>query len=296
MILITTPTGNIGKVALSSALQGRSDVRVLARDASRIPDEQRQRIEIVSGSQEDPDALRRAFENVDTVFWCVPPNPQAPTLEAAYVGFSRPAAKAIQDCGVRRVVLVSALGRGTPWESNAGLVTASLAMEDLFASTGVHCRSLTMPSFMDNLLRQLGSLRDSGKFFLPADGDRKAPTCAVRDIGETASRLLLEPTWTGVEDVAVLGPADLSLNEQAQIMTAVLQKPITYERVSYELFEKQLLQQGVSPAFVSGYTAMFRAKDNGLDNGVERTPTNSTPTTFHEWATTTLLPATTALP
>ncbi|MBP2326895.1 hypothetical protein JOF56_007280 [Kibdelosporangium banguiense] len=43
---------------------------------------------------------------------------------------------------VVHVVGVSALGRGTPVGDRAGLVTASLAMDDLIASTGVAYRAL----------------------------------------------------------------------------------------------------------------------------------------------------------
>lgn len=50
---------------------------------------------------------------------------------------------------------------------NAGLVSASLAMDDLIAGTGVGYRALTLPSFMDNLLRQVEAIRSEGVFFQP---------------------------------------------------------------------------------------------------------------------------------
>ena len=49
---------------------------------------------------------------------------------------------------------------------NAGLVTASLAMDDLIAGTGVSYRALAMPSFMDNLLGQAGRIREAGRVLL----------------------------------------------------------------------------------------------------------------------------------
>lgn len=76
--------------------------------------------------------------------------------------------------------------RGIVSRAHAGLVTASLAMDDLIAGTGVSYRSLTMPSFMDNILRQVGSIRERGLFSLPIDGDRKLPACATRDIAPQA--------------------------------------------------------------------------------------------------------------
>ena len=68
------------------------------------------------------------------------------------------------------MVGISALGRGTAAAGHAGLVTASLAMDDLIASTGVSYRALTMPSFMDNLLRQVPAIRSQGMFFTPISG------------------------------------------------------------------------------------------------------------------------------
>ena len=46
MIVITTPTGDIGHQVLKHVVQGSEPVRVVARDPSRIPQEIRQRIEI----------------------------------------------------------------------------------------------------------------------------------------------------------------------------------------------------------------------------------------------------------
>lgn len=116
---------------------------------------------------------------------------------AAYVDFTRPACEAISRHGVRRVVSISALGRGTPMAANAGYVTASLAMDDMIASTGVSLRALTMPSFMDNLLRQAEPLKHRGVFFSPIDGDRMLPTCAAHDIASVAARLLMDSSWNG---------------------------------------------------------------------------------------------------
>jgi hypothetical protein len=36
---------------------------------------------------------------------------------------------------------------------------------------------------------------------------------------------------------------------------------------------------------------MYKAKNEGLDNGVQRTPENTTPTTFRQWCEEVLTPA-----
>lgn len=291
MIVITAPTGNIGSQVLTHVLQGDARVRVIVRDPSRLPVDVRSRVEVFEGSHSDAAVVNKAFNGADTVFWLCPPDPRAPSVEAAYLDFTRPACEAIRALGVKRVVGISALGRGLPIAKKAGYVTASLAMDDMIASTGVSFRPLTMPSFMDNLLRQTNAIKTQGVFFSPIRGDRKLPTCATRDIAAVAAKLLLDPSWTGRQSVPVLGPEDLSLNDMARIMSEVLGKPVRFQQITAEAFKAQLLKNGTSDAMAQAVLDMYLAKDNGLDNAEPRTPQATTPTTFRQWCTEELKPA-----
>ena len=290
MIVITTPTGQIGRQVLAHVLEGTQPVRVIVRDSARLPDQVRRRVEVIEGSHGDPDVLDRALEGADAVFWLVPPNDEAASIEDAYVGFSRPAVDAFKRHGVHRVVGVSALGRGTAVAGRAGHVTGSLAMDDLIAGSGVAYRALTMPSFMDNVIWQATPIKTTGMFFGPIDGDRKLPSCATRDIAATAARLLLDDDWSGFEEVPVLGPEDLSYNDMAQIMTEVLGTPVRYQQIPFETFTANLTGRGMSPMLAQAMTDMMAAKNEGLDNAALRTPETSTPTTFRQWCEDTLKP------
>src|SRR5215472_1572440 len=155
MIVITAPTGLIGHQVLGNVLDrvpGGEPVRVIVRDPARLPAEVRGSVDVVN----------RAFAGADAVFWLCPPDPRADSAEAAYVDFTRPACEAFRRHGVGRVVGISSLGRGTAMAGHAGHVTASLAMDDLIAASGVSYRALTMPSFMDNLLWQAGVIKSQG--------------------------------------------------------------------------------------------------------------------------------------
>ena len=197
MIVIASPTGTIGQRVLENVLASGEPIRVIARDASRIPLQIRDRVEVIEGSHGDLNIVSHAFAGADAVFWLVPPNPQAKSVEAAYVDFTRPACEALKSYRVHRVVGISALGRGTAVVGNAGHVTASLAMDDLIANIGVNFRALTMPSFRDNILMQLVPIKTKGMFFSPIDGNRKLPACATRDIAAVATKLLLDSSWSG---------------------------------------------------------------------------------------------------
>jgi uncharacterized protein YbjT (DUF2867 family) len=293
MIVITTPTGDIGSQVLDKLLAdpAQEAVRVVVRDPASLPAEVRARVEVVPGSHADAAVVDRAFDGADAVLWIVPPAPSAPSLEAAYSGFSAAAAAAFADHGITHVVGVSALGRGTAVADRAGLVTASLAMDDLLAGSGVHYRALANPSFMDNLLRQVDSIRADGVFVDTVRADRRAPAAATRDIAAAAARLLTDRTWTGAGDVPVLGPEDLSADDMARIMTEVLGRPIRYVRRPLEELAASIAAFGAGDAFVRGMVDMMRAKDEGLDDAVPRTPETASPTTFAQWCEQVLAPA-----
>lgn len=291
MIVITTPTGLIGQQVLTHLLNSDEPIRVIARDPSRLPDHVRERVEVIQGSHGDFDVVSRAFAGADSVLWVVPPDPRAESAEAAYVGFSRPAARVFQEQGVKRVVGISAIGRGSAIAGNAGYITASLAMDDLIGSTGVSYRALTMPSFMENILRNLVSIKGQGVFAFPISGDLRQPICASRDIATVATRLLLDHSWSGVSSVPVLGAEDLSYNDMAQIMSEVLGKPIRFQRLPVEPVKARLQQSGMSEAMIQGYLAMWVAYDQGLATSTPRTPEATTATSFRQWCEEVLKPA-----
>src|SRR6266446_1924406 len=290
MTVITTPTGAIGHQVLDHAVRSKEPIRVIVRDPSRLPSHIRERIDVVQGSHGEAAVVNKAFAGADAVFWLVPPDPRAKTVDAAYVDFTRPACAAFKAQGVKRVVGISALGRGTPAAAHAGLVTASLKMDDLIASAGVHYRAVANPSFMDNLLRQVEVIKSQGIFSLPIAGDLKQPSASTRDIAATAAQLLLDQSWTGVGSAPVLGPEDLSYNDMATIMSQVLGKPVRFQEIPKDAFKAGLLQRGMSEAMAQATLDLWVAYGQGLDTAEPRTPQSTTRTSFRQWCEDVLKP------
>ena len=291
MIVVTAPAGDIGHQVVAKLLRAGAPVRIIARDPSKLSNDVRLQVEVVQGSHSDPEIVNRAFMGADALFWLVAADPHAESLEAAYVDFTRPAIAALKTNGVKRVVCISGLGRGTPFARKAGHITGSLAMDDLIASTGVALRTLTMPSFMENIARRAKAIQDQGIFSSPISGDLKMPTCATRDIADMAARWLVDENWSDQKDVAVLGPEDLSFNDMAAIMSDVLGRPVRFHQTTFDEYKTQFLRYGFSEAMAQGMTDMMYAKNQGLDLGVPRTPENTTPTSFRQWCEDTLKPA-----
>lgn len=289
MIVVTTPTGSIGHQTLARVIDAGAPVRVIARDPSRLAPGVRERAEVVKGSMDDPGAVAEVCAGADAVLWVLPPDPRAASIHGHVIDFTRPLCDAIAAHGVQRVVGVSSLGRSTA--RKAGQISAVFAMDHLIESTGVHYRSLGMPGFMENVLRQLEPITRNGMFFGQLPGDRAVPACATRDIAATAAGLLLDGTWTGQEDIALPGPEDLSGDDMAAIMTEVLGRPVAYRQIPADALRADLVARGMSEPWAQGLVDMGAAVDAGIYGSGSYASRSASPTTFRQWCQDVLRPA-----
>lgn len=288
MIVVTAPTGQIGSQIVAHLLEGDEPVRVIARDPAKLDPTTRERVEVIEGSHSDPDTVTKAFDGADTVFWLVPPNPGADDVTGYYVDFTRPAAEAIKEQGVQRVVGISSLGRG--FGKNAGNLSAAFAMDDLIEDTGVAYRALRMPFFMENLLMQAQALKQ-GVLALPNSADRPLRLVATADIAAAAASVLSDATWRGQDSVPVLSPDALTPQEMAHTLSEVLGTPITFAQTPLADFKTTMLQYGMSDSWAQGLVDMTVAQNEGIYEPEAATATPA-PTTFGQWCEHTLRPAT----
>jgi uncharacterized protein YbjT (DUF2867 family) len=97
MIVITTPTGDVGSQVLARFLDaGTEPVRVIVRDPSRLHDAILDRVQVIVGSHSDPAVLNQALAGAQSLFWLVPPSMRANSAEGHYLTFTRPAVEAIR--------------------------------------------------------------------------------------------------------------------------------------------------------------------------------------------------------
>lgn len=289
MIVITAATGNIGCQVLDYLKDGADPIRVIVRDPARLPASVRDQVDIILGSHGDAQTVQRAFEGANTVFWLPPGDIRADNATVAYEEFSRAGSEAVRVCGVKHVVGVSALGRG--WPKNAGHVTATLKVDDMFANTGVHYRALACASLMENLLRQIDSIADNGVFYWPSSGDHAVPAVATRDVAKVAADLLVDPQWRGVEAIPMMGPENISFNEMASIMSEVFSRPIRFQEITMQDMHEMVIGRGASMGMAQAMVDMLTAKNEGIDQLIERPVPNPAMTDFRTWCTDVLLPA-----
>lgn len=291
MIVVTTPTGRIGREVLDRLLDaGATDIRVIARDPARIDPRARERVEAVQGSHADPAVLKEACAGAERVFWLVPPTPGADSVEGLFRMFTEPLCEVVGEQDVERVVAVSTLGRGVARE--AGQISASLAMDETVAATGVHYRALCPPFLMENLLRQTEAIRDPGVLTMALTPDRVLRMCATRDIAAEAARLLLDGAWNGQEDVPMAAPDTLTPEDMARVMSEVLNRPVRLRPTSTADHAAALMRFGMSSAWAQGLADMENAlNEQGFYGEAAPATPGVAPTGFRQWCEEVLRPA-----
>ncbi|MGW8062377.1 NmrA family NAD(P)-binding protein [Streptomyces ziwulingensis] len=290
MIVITTPTGDIGRQVLDRVLDSGEPVRVIARDSSRLAEHVRAQAEVVEGSHADADTIAKALEGADRLFWLVPPAGfrDAGPAGSYYLDFTRAAAQEAAGRGVR-MVHVTSLGHG--YNGAAGLLSAALDMDELIESTGVQCRALALPFFMENVLHQAQPIAQQGVFSMANTADRPLLTVATQDVAATAADLLLDTTWNGQARVPLVSPDSLTPDAMAEIITETLGRTVRYQQVPLADFQDQMVQRGASPSLAQDMADMVNAQNNGIYDAEPRDPASATATDFRQWCQNVLKPA-----
>ena len=293
MIVVTTPTGNVGNQLLPALLDAETEpLRVIVRDPTRLPDTVREQVQVIVGSHDDPAILDQALDGAHGLFWLIPPSMQANSASEYYLSFARPAAAAIRRYQVGHVVGISSAGWDFPHP--AGLLSAAHAMDAELESSGAAYRSLGMGFYMENLLRPLPRMISDGILSMPLSPDRPLAVIATQDIAAVAAGLLLDRSWEGTDHIPVFGD-NLTPNEMAAIISDVLGSQVTFEQADLEQQTASTIQRGVPERMARDFTAMYWAQQNGIYDE-DWSHTTPTPTNFHTWCETVLAPAARNIP
>lgn len=187
-VLVTGGTGFVGPKVVHALRAAGNDVRVLVRDLRRAQTLDAWRCELVQGDMTDAASLRRAVEGCDAIVHLVAIIAGKPgDFERIMERGTRDLIASAKEVGVRRVVLMSALGTGENTKDLVPYFHAKWEMEQSVRGSGLD-HVILRPSFVFG--------RDGGALPLFLRQVRWSPVTPI--IGPGTQRL--QPIW--VEDVA----------------------------------------------------------------------------------------------
>lgn len=279
-IVVTTPTGRVGSRVTTLLAQAGERPRVLVRDGSRIGAGLRRLCDVVEVDLGDADAVARATAGADALYWVDPPTADDdPVAGHARMGAS--AAHAVRTNAVPRVVLQSSVGAEA--RHGFGDIDGLARTEELLDATGAHVTHLRCGYFFSNLLMDVDDLR-AGRLTTTLPTDLRIPWVDPRDIGDVAAARLLSTAWTGRTTQGVHGPADLSFDDVARIVTDVTGHTVVATRVTDEHVAGVLRGFGLTDAQVEAVVGMSRGLRGDFTPEDARSVRTTTPTTLGSWA------------
>ncbi|MBI5101086.1 MAG: NmrA family NAD(P)-binding protein [Nitrospirae bacterium] len=285
MIVITGATGNVGGKIVSGLLTGGRKVRCIARTSERLQEYARKGAEISAGSLDDTGFIAASFEGADAVFVMVPPNYTASDFRAYQNRIGASIADAIRRSGVKYVVNLSSQGAHLPDKTGPikGLHDQEERLNNLKDVNILHLRPTY---FMENLLMNIPTIKNTNIAGSAISGDRKFAMIATRDIAAHAVYRLTARNFSGKSVQDLLGQRDLSMNEAFSVIGKKIGRPdLKYVQFSYDDAEKGLIGAGLSADVSRLFIEMSRALNEGLFAvNVPRTTENSTPTSIEEFA------------
>ncbi|MFF6772073.1 SDR family oxidoreductase [Streptomyces sp. NPDC012637] len=285
-VLVTGATGNIGARVVAGLRDRDVPVRAFVRDPERARARLGAATELAHGDFAEPDSLRRAVDGADRLFLLCANDPRQ-------VEFGTNAVDAAVRAGVERVVMLSTIGAA------AGSPTVFFdqhgRLEDHVRASGIPSTVLRAAHLMSNILGSAPTIRQAGRFFLPA-GDAPIAMVDPRDVAAAAVAALAEPAGAepGGRTYELTGPAAITYGEVAERLTAAVGRPVEYVPVPDEAAVDGMVQAGLPQWLAEQVVEVFRDLRTGTHGSTSagvRSLTGHEPRAFEDFAHAVVAPA-----
>lgn len=254
-ILVTGAPGNVGTPLVHELLGLGVSVRVAARDVDAARATFGADVDIVRFDLRDPTTFG-AFDGIDRLFLLRPP-----TI-ADVGGVIGPALDAARARGVRSAVFLSIQG------ADRNRLVPHRAIEDHLRQADWRWTFLRAAYFMQNLsTTHAPGIRDGDEIAIPAGRGSRTAHVDARDVAAVAARCLTQDGHDG-QAYTPTGPAALTYDECAAILSEVLGRPVRYTDPTPWAYWRAMARQGMPRAMIGVTLGIYTAARFGLAAGL----------------------------
>jgi uncharacterized protein YbjT (DUF2867 family) len=278
-IVVTTPTGNVGRRVTRLLLQAGVRPTLFLRHPDQLDPETRSLVDLVEGDQLDTDDVLRATAGAEALFWVDPPVDDEDPV-ATYTRAGSHAAAAIEAHGIERTVFQSSVGAEK--RHGAGEIDGLARTEEALDATNGAVVHLRCGFFYSNLLLQLPAI-EAGLIEVASPVDQEMAWVDPRDIGDVVASRLLNRSWEGKQVQAVHGPEHLSWKRAVEIVNDASNYTVRVEQAPDEKIRANLRSAGMGDALVEAVLEMQTGLREDFVPEDPRTALTTTPTTLRQW-------------
>ena len=289
MYVVIGATGNTGKIVTKTLLAQSKKVRAIGRNAEHLKS---LGAESFVGNITDTESMKQAFAGCEAAYLIIAPDLANPDFPAYQKKATEALAAAVESSRMKYAVLLSSVGADKP--SGTGPIAGLHAFEErLKRISDLNALFLRAGYFMENILPQVGAIKQMNAVAGPLKAELKAPMIATRDIGQYAADALSALSFRGHQTQELLGQREVSYAEVTTVIGKAIGKPdLQYRQMASEEFAALFMQMGASKSMANGLMEMADAMNANQIRPLEpRSTSNSTPTSIEQFVTDTFAPA-----
>lgn len=256
MLLVTAPTGNVGgEVAKYCVENDPMPYRLAAHTPSKLTKLYGDDIPVVKFSYADRSTWDAALEDVDRVF-LVFPLPQPRNVDR----WMKPFIDELVKREVKHIVYLDVPG------ADKHKIVPHYGVERYLEQCGVPYTFLRCTYFMQNLCRGISThgvdIMDHNELFVPAS-DGRMTVIDARDVAEVAIKIMQNPDPHRNCAYTLAGPENINMEETAEILADVLEKPIRYTNPNPVHFAYRMWRRGVKWDVILFMSIVYRLTRQG---------------------------------
>ncbi|MFK5633724.1 NmrA family NAD(P)-binding protein [Ornithinimicrobium sp. LYQ103] len=274
-VLVTGASGNVGAHLVRLLLEAGDEVRAAATSPSGDDRANPAGLTTVRFDFTDPATWDDAFTGVHRMFLLRPPHLGRPKRDLI------PALRRAEALGVQHVVFLSLQG------AERNRLVPHAAVEQWLRASSLSWSFVRASFFMQNLTGTHGAdLRERSQIVVPAGRGATAFVDAA-DVAAVAAACLLDPDAHAQRAWTPTGPAALTYDEVAAVLSEELDRPVHYARpglLRYALHARRALRMPLGMVAVTSaiYTSARLGLAAGLTADVQEV-TGRPPVTFLEF-------------
>ncbi len=263
MYVILGANGNTGSVIASTLLERGKQVRVVARDPSKLSALRAKGAEVVAGDVTDAASIMKAFAGAQAVYLLTPPDNTSNDLVGRGHKIIDGYVDALAKNGVAHAVVLSSVGA----QHTAGtgpIVIANYEETKLPSAKATKLTFIRAAYFMENFLNYAHPMKNDG--VLPVFGGGETypfPMVATRDIAEVAAEALLA-TPSATEWIELSGPREYSMVDAAAEASTLTKREVKATVLPIDALVPTMMQYGLSQNVAGLFREMTEAAGKGL--------------------------------
>lgn len=247
-IVVTGSLGNVSRPLTRKLIQNGHSVTVISSNPERKKDIEATGAFSAIGKLEDTDFLISAFTGADAVYCMIPFNFKEPDLIAYFKRIGQNYALAIQETGIKKVVLLSG------W--TAGIIDSYQDIENIFNELpGISVAHIRPGYFYSNFFVSLDMIKGKGIIAATFGGEDKIVFSAPSEIADVVFDEVTHLDH-GMK-VRYVSSDEMTCDEAAKIIGTAIGKPhLKWVTLTDKDMLRELEQNGLSPKFATDMVEM----------------------------------------